>query len=198
MVKRIAFGLLLISANGFAQGVSYEDPYFDTISSVTDIDAEFFKDVVEEILFDLEEVGFEDAFGDTLEVSGFADIFTYENYIDMPGQLTSSFVHNQNFGEVRMVYNFGPSQELDEAIAKEWYEGLVQMFEDGNVEREWDYDKVVEQDVAGLPERTTFFEWKDNYELNHVEIYYTRLPNFNTPENDYHGRVVIVFIFPGY
>lgn len=196
MTRRITILVLLLTGHIYAQNIPFEDPYGDTITTVYDIDAEFFQDVLEEILFEIEEDAFEEAVGAVVDTSGY--IRTYENYIDMPAQFTNSLVHNLDFGEVRMIYNFGPAQRLREDIAKEWYEGLVKLFTDGNKEREWGFYKKAESDIAGLPERTTFFGIMDDYSNNYVEMYYTRYRDMRGDEEVYEGRVVILFVFPGY
>lgn len=196
MIKKIAVLAFLLTGNVFAQITPFEDPYGDIITSFSDIDTEFFKDVIEEILFEIEEYEFEDAVGAVVDTSSY--IRTYENYIDLPAQFINSFVYNMDFGEIRMIYNFGPTQRLKEEIAKEWYEGLVNIFDAGNEERDWGFVKKVEPNAAGLPERTTFFEYIDDYTLNHVEIYYSRFRDTSTDEEAYEGRVVMIFVFPGY
>lgn len=196
MIQRIAILLFLLTGNVYSQITPFEDPYGDVISSFADIDTKFFQDIIEEISFEIEEYAFEDAVGAAVDTSSY--IRTYENYIDMPAQFSNSFVYNMDFGEVRMIYNFGPTQRLKEEIAKEWYEGLVKIFDEGNEERNWGFVKKVEPNAAGLPERTTFFGSLDDYTLNHVEIYYTRSRDLSADEEVYKGRVVMIFVFPGY
>ena len=203
MYFRLTFFFMMLTGTVFGQNASFEDPYGNIISSISDIDKELFYDIVEEIFFEIEGDEFEGVYGDEIiddDSTSISTVSIFVNHIDMPAQFTNSFVYNDYYEEVRLIYNFGPSQKIRVDKAKEWFQGLVKLFSDGNEERGWDLFKKEEIDVAGLPERTTFFDAEDaDYSLNYAEIYYTKsLDLLNKEDNVYSGRVVVVFVFPIY
>lgn len=192
-LKQIRAGIsLLLSVvllqSAMAQEEPPVDPYGDPILTVDDIDEELFIDIVEEIILD-EDEEFVNIVGEEISYNPISGIRTFENMIDLPAQFENSFVHNEKVEEVRAIYTLGPSDELDRETAKAWYEGLVKLVKKGNETREWDMTIKTEEDVAGLPERTTFFLFADDYSDTYIEVYYTAHRNSGS-------RVNILFIFP--
>lgn len=195
MAKKVLLLILLLTTSVYAQTAGYIDSYGDRISSVTDLDAEYFLNMLENVFMEYEN-DFEDIMGEKIEYDAYSQITTYRNNFDFPGQAVSSFINNEHQQQLRAIYGFGSSDTLEISTAKKWYDGLVKIISDGNENREWGLIKKTETDVAGLAERTTFFLFEDDYSEFYLEIYYSKRELHKVKNTRIVSRVRMIFIFP--
>lgn len=152
-------------------------------------------EIASEIEYDFENIMgerimyYENIWGDSVKYLDHMNV--YENYIDLPAQIRNEFIINDQSQEIRAIYNLGPSTDMELSFAKEWYDGIVDIMTIGNKEREWGLEKKYEVDVVGLPERTTFFLYEDDYSEFYIEIYYS-----NTLKRVDDSRLALIFVFP--